>query len=198
MPNTPVKAAGMRSEPAPSVPRCSTPETEQRGHRPAAGRAAGRVVRIPRIAGDAGQRTMADADPAMLGHAGLAENDGALLAQPRDRRRILGAGVAIAGFRAAPGRQPLTQILSLIEAGTPSIGPSGLPARQRASDCGRSRQHALRLDRQEGVERRIAVDAGQAIARDFDRRQFAAPVGGVSSAQVRSAMALIAGPRGPG
>ena len=58
---------------------------------------------------------------------------------PCSRRRATAGESACAGAGSVvvePRRvgSPLTQMLSLIEDGTPSIGPSGLPARQRASD----------------------------------------------------------------
>ncbi len=58
---------------------------------------------------------------------------------PCSRRRATagesaGAGVASLVFEPRRVGRPLTQILSLIEAGTPSSGPSGVPCRQRASD----------------------------------------------------------------
>src|ERR1044072_7331655 len=122
MPNTPVKAAGMRIEPAPSVPmwrgpRVSSaaggaaprepaggegPECERRGACRAAGRAARRAVELPRVARDAGKRRVANADPAELGQRGLAENDGTALAQPRDRRRIILHRRLASGERDAP------------------------------------------------------------------------------------------------
>ncbi len=59
---------------------------------------------------------------------------------PCSRRRAVAGESASAGLGSLvlePRRvgRPLAQILSLIEAGTPSIAPSGAAARQRASDC---------------------------------------------------------------
>src|SRR6202043_2608943 len=82
-------------------------EIEQRRGRGPAGGAAGGAVELPRIAGEAGERAVTGPDPAELGQGGLAENDRAVLAQARDRRRIGGAGRRIAGARAAPGRPAL-------------------------------------------------------------------------------------------
>src|SRR5947199_241415 len=51
--------------------------------------AAGRAAEVPGIAGDAGERAVADRLPAELGRRRLAEEDRPVLAQPRDRRRVL-------------------------------------------------------------------------------------------------------------
>jgi len=58
---------------------------------------------------------------------------------PCSRRRATAGESCAAGagslvFEPRRVGRPLAQILSLIEASTPSIGPSGRPARQRASD----------------------------------------------------------------
>jgi hypothetical protein len=55
----------------------------------------------------------------------------------------------------------------------PSGRAAGPPA--RFGGAGR-RQHRLRLDGQEGIERGVPLDAGQHVARHLDRRQVAAPV----------------------
>ena len=79
-------------------------QAQQRRDRTAARRTTGRMRGIPRVAGDAGERTMAGADPAIFGQRGLADEDGALLAQPPDRRRIGIGWRRLARARAAPGR----------------------------------------------------------------------------------------------
>src|SRR5262245_66551064 len=60
-----------------------------RGNRRAAAAAAGRHLRIPRIAGDAGQRRIGDAFPAALRRRGLAHEHRAALPPPRHPPRPL-------------------------------------------------------------------------------------------------------------
>src|SRR6185312_2489191 len=74
----------------------------------AGARPAGRVGKAPGFAGDAGERTVAQRLPAEFRHGRLAEQHGAMLAQPRHRRTIL-APVLIAADerRAAQGRPAL-------------------------------------------------------------------------------------------
>src|SRR4029079_975234 len=64
-------------------------EIEQRCAGRAAGRTARRAVELPGIARNASERRMTGADPAELGQRGLAEDDGARFAQPRDSGGVI-------------------------------------------------------------------------------------------------------------
>ena len=152
-------------------------QSQQRGHRAAAGRAARRVVRIPRIAGDAGQRTVANANPAVLGHAGLAEDDRALLAQARDRRRIGLRRRGVAGSRAAPRGQGLGPDIVLDRDRYAVDWPEWIARPPTRLRLGGSLQGGVQIQDGEGVDRGVALDAGETIARHVDRREPAAPVG---------------------
>jgi hypothetical protein len=105
-------------------------QVEQRGRRGTAGGAAGGAVELPRIARDAREGRMADADPAEFRQRGLAENDRASLAQPRDRGRV-GSTVS------EPRREgkSFSQTLSFTVAPSPSAKPIGSPLCQRASEA---------------------------------------------------------------
>src|SRR4029077_6974727 len=71
--------------------------------------AAGGGLRVPGVAGDPGQGAVADRLPAEFRGRGLAENDGAGLAQTRRRRGILGVRRRLDQMRAAPGREAAHQ-----------------------------------------------------------------------------------------
>ena len=89
MPNTPVNAAGMRIEPAPSVPMCRWPRLSSAAaaappDEPPGVRSSFHGLRVMPVSGECVR-----ADPAELGQRGLAEDDRAVLAQARDRGRVL-------------------------------------------------------------------------------------------------------------
>jgi hypothetical protein len=72
---------------------------------------------------------------AVVGHGRLAEDDRARLAHPRRRRRVVGRGhEQLAAVPTGTG-VPRVAMFSLIVDGTPSIGPSGSPFAQRASEA---------------------------------------------------------------
>ena len=153
------------------------PEIEQRGGGRAAGGAAGRAVELPRVARDAGERRVAHADPAELGQRGLAEDDGAALAQPRDRRRIVLHRRRVAGERAAARGKALEPDIVLhgrAEAVREADRLALLPARLGGL---RGFERAVAVHDDERVDRRLEpVDAVELVARDLDRRQLAAAI----------------------
>ena len=106
-----------------------------RGRRAARG-AAGRLLRIPRIARDAGERAVGHALPAELGRRGLAEEHRAVLAQPRGRRRVVvPRALRIDRLRAAQRRPALGQDDVLDRHRHAVEQALRLPAGQRASEA---------------------------------------------------------------
>ena len=86
---SPVRQPGMRTEPPPSVPSANRRDAGRDRRRRAGARAARRLVQIPRIAGDAGERAVADRLAAELAGGGLADQDARRpfsRARPRARR----------------------------------------------------------------------------------------------------------------
>src|SRR6266851_3780565 len=135
MPNTPLNAAGMRSEPAPSVPRCSRP-------RPSNAATAPPPVEPPGVySGFQGLRVMPVSGLLQVpiqpcsGMQVLPK-----MTAPCSRSRAVPGESAEAGTASVvlePRRvgRPLAQMLSLIVAGTPSTAPSGAFDCQRCSDA---------------------------------------------------------------
>ncbi len=152
-------------------------EIEQRRRRRSARRAARGAVELPRIAGDAGERAVADPDPAELGQGGLAENDRALLAQAGDRGRVGGGRRRIARLRAAAGRPALGPDIVLDGRRHP-VDEADRRARSPARlGRARGRERALAIDQQEGVDDGIeALDAVERVAHDLDRRKLAVAI----------------------
>ena len=177
-PTMPQKAAGMRIEPPPSVPRCRAPcrgaaATAAPPLEPPAVRLVSHGLRA-----DLAQRVVGHRLPAELGRGGLAEQHRAGLAQPGGGGRVLsvrrGTGRRPA---AAPGREPAHQDDVLDRRRHAVEGPAGLAARPPRLGRPRGREGALAIDHAERADRRVpAADPGQAVLGHLDRRQLAPPV----------------------
>ena len=155
----PVNAAGIRTEPPPSVP------TDQR--RPCRARPRPRCRRWTRpvscagshgLRGDAVRGAVGDALPASTpGSSSCRRCTAPRLAQPRDRRRVLvprARSRRSACCRAGSASRGSSNT-SLIDVGTPSPGPSGSPACHRASDSCAAGQRALGVHEHERVDLRV-------------------------------------------
>ena len=178
MPTVPVKAAGMRIEPPPSVPTASAPMPAATDAAAPPDEPPGRSGGIPRIAGDAAQRRIGARPPAELRRCGLAEQHRAGFAKPRGGRRVLGPGlVGIDRSRAAQCR-PAAREDQVLDRGGHAVDAAERLARLPALlGVARRRHGAFVVDQAIGVEDRIErVDARQRRARDLHRRQVCAPV----------------------
>ena len=133
-PKLPQKAAGMRTDPAPSVPTLSGP-------RPAATAAAVPPDEPPGVRDRSqGLRVMPVSGELV---SPLQPNSGVLVlpssTAPASRRRAVTGASTSQGWCGSTVRdprrvgQPRVRIRSLIEVGTPSSRPVAVPARQRAS-----------------------------------------------------------------
>ena len=171
-PKQPVKPAGMRIEPPPSVPSCSAPMPSTE----AATAPAEEPPVVMRVSQGLRVRPV----------SGLS-----LVAfQPYSGRQVLprmtapcSRILATAGASKACGSLPVsreptrdgmptTGTLSLTPSGTPSTAPVGSPWLQRASVGARSGDRAVRVEVAVGVDRRVvALDAGERGLRGLHRRQ---------------------------
>ena len=210
-PGRPQNAHGIRIEPPPSVPSAS-------GTIPAASAAElppleppGVLRRVPRVAGDAGQRAVGDALPAELGRGRLAGEHGAGAAQRGDDRRVVVPWARPGRSRVEPRSvgQPLVTSRSLTATGTPSSGPAGSPRAQRASDARASVERRLGVDEAEGVEaspsslldpleRRLGRPRPARASRRRGRRRRARSAPAAASVVIGAASARSAGPGGRG
>src|SRR5882757_9957339 len=136
MPNRPVNELGIRIEPAPSVPIASAPM-------PTAVADAAPALLPPGVwPRFHGLRVMPVSG---LSPIAFQPNSGVVVlprnTAPLSRRRATEGASSVQGCPGStvllPRRvgQPLVSTMSLIEVGTPSTGPSGAPACQRASDA---------------------------------------------------------------
>ena len=135
MPKQPVKAAGMRIEPPPSVPRCRAPMPST----VAATAPAEEPPVVMRVS--QGLRVMPVSGLSLVafqpysGMAVLPSMTAPVLAQAGGGGRVGLPGLG--GVRREPKRagMPATRMLSLTPIGTPSSRPLGAPACQRASEA---------------------------------------------------------------
>ena len=155
-PTLPQNAAGMRTDPAPSVPTPSGPQPGGDGRRRAARRPAGRLRRVPRVAGDAGQRRVGLALAAELGRRRLADQHGAGLAQAGRRRRVDVPRLVGVDGPAAPPRRPAPGQDEVLDRRRHAVERAdrlaALPARLARR---RRRQRLVGGDEAEGVDRRV-------------------------------------------
>ena len=177
-PKMPVKPAGMRIDPPPSVPTCKAPMPSAQATAAPPLEPPGVLRDVPRIARDAGERAVGDRLPAELGRGRLADQHRALLAQPRGRRRVLVPGLiardraAAAQGRPAPGQQ------QVLDRGRHAVDQAGRRAAPPAVlGCARIGQRALSVDQAERVDRAIEpLDPVEHGARHLDRRQPSAAI----------------------
>ena len=137
--------------------------------------ATGRHPGVPRIHGEAAERTVGDALPAELRRRRLAEEHGALLAHAGDGCAVFVPRlVGVHGQRTAPRRPALAEqeiLHGRREAVDEAQRTTTLPA--RLGGCGRS-QRGFRIDHDECVVDGLQVrDAIERRLRDFDRRELA-------------------------
>ena len=174
-PTLPQKAAGMRTDPAPSVPTLSGP-------RPAATAAAVPPEDPPGVrVGSHGLRVMPVSSELV---SPLQPNSGVVVlpirTAPASRSRaVAGASTSQAWSGSTvrlPRRvgQPRVRMRSLIEVGTPSSGPTGSPCRQRTS-----------------------LAAAEAMASSAATRQKALIVGSSDSMRSRTARVASTGDASP-
>src|SRR5208282_5735344 len=142
--------------------------------RSGAGAAAPRRAReVPRVAGDSGQRAVAQRLPAELGGGGLAEDDGTGLSQARRCRRILGPVLVwIDEARPAQGREAAHQD-QVLDRHRNTIEPTNRLAAQPAPfGCARRSEGAVTVDDAKGVDPGLQrVEAIEQQPGHLDRRQ---------------------------
>ncbi len=162
----------MRIEPPPSVPIASAPM-------PAASAAARRMREVPRISRDPGQRRITERLPAVFRRRRLAEKDGAVLAQPGDRRRILVPRlIALGQPRAAQGRPALGQHDVLDRRRHAVDETAWLPLRPARLRLARRRERPLDIDEDESIELGLqAFEPRERRIGRLDRRERLAAIG---------------------
>ncbi len=157
--------------------RAETKRTEasrNRRRRPA-GRTAGRLLRVPRVARHAGKRTVGRALPAEFGCRCLSDQDRTRFAKPRDRRCVaIPILVGVDRARAAKCRPAFRQQQILHRHG------HAIEWRKRftfqPAFFGRLRHRArdIAIDMTEGIDLCVErLDAREAGLGDFKRRQIA-------------------------
>ena len=171
-PKQPVKAAGMRIEPPPSVPSCKAPMPSTVGRDRARRGSARRHARVPRIAREAGERAVAGGLPAVFGHRRLAEHDRAVLLQARHGRRIEGLRIGAGELRAEACRHARDRDV-VLDAQRHAVGqPLGRSCHPSLFRCLGRRQRTFRIEVAIGVDRAVeALDARQRGLHGFNGRQ---------------------------
>ena len=172
-PNTPVNAAGMRIDPPPSVPMVSGPMPDATATAPPPDEPPGVLetfhgLRVMPVSG--------------LSVTPFHPNSGVVVfpssTAPASRRRATAGASSIHGPAGSTVRDPrrvghpAVSSRSLIDAGTPSRGPSGASRIQRASDAlacssasGAMKQKAFRAGFNRSIRSRIALVASTGEAR---------------------------------
>ena len=135
-----------------------------------AGRAAGRARRVPRVAGVAGERAVAQALPAQLRRRGLAQQRRARLEQPRHDGGVLRVGLVARGERPL-ARRPAGDQREVLDRGGDPVERAPLLARRPPALARAGRvQRPIRVDEHEGVQRRVERgDRVQVRLRHLDR-----------------------------
>ena len=142
----------------------------------AGARASRRQREVERIAGDAGQRRIADRLAAKLACRRLADQDRARRAGALDRRRIDLADVALHRARAGSVRQASDRDQVLRGEGQAVQCPQRLATHHRLLGGARLFQRLLPTKNSEGVERALRfLGAIERATNDLDRRQVLAP-----------------------
>ena len=152
-PEDPGECAGNADRPGAVAAEMQRPDPGG-ARRSRAGAAAARSARqLPWVAGDPGQRTVAQRFPAEFGGRRLAENDRARLAQPRRRRSILGPVLArIDEARPTQGRETAHQ-QQILDRDRYSVEPTDLAATHPALFRGpRHCERAIPVDDAEGID----------------------------------------------
>ena len=181
----------MRIEPPPSLPVHAGNMPGRRPPPPTTRRAAGRCLRVPRVARDAVQRRVRVARDAELGRGGEPDDDRTRGAQPRDLGAVV-RGDAVRRRSATRGCRgsPSTCASSFTPIGTPANGPGSPPPATSASISRRPRRARVGVEVADRVQVRVA---GARCARA--RRRAAPPPRGRPRARRRPAPRRLAAQR---
>ncbi len=172
-PKVPVKPAGMRIEPPPSV-QVPAVRSRRQGPRPSRPTSARRLRQVPWIAGDAGQGRIGDALPAEFGRRREAESTApSSLSRATEGASWSHGWLRSIVFEPRKVGHPLTRSRSLMSAGTPSSPPLGSRLSQRFSLAFACFKRQLLIDETHGVDGLVVpLDLGEAGFHHLDWGKF--------------------------
>ena len=158
----PQAAAGMRMDPPVSVPMVRERHAGGDADRRAAARTAWRPRRIVWIARGAERRILVRRAERELVQVGLADEDGACLAQVRDGRRVACGHVAVAHARGG-GRRRAADVEQILERDRDAVQRAAVaPGRELAVGLARLRRASSAMTRMNAFRRGCRVDAVEA------------------------------------